>query len=188
MAGEPERQPRVILRPLTAADVSDAYVLWYDDPAVNRFLDMKGTTRESSIAYAEHGRATNSYFMYAILAADTGTHIGNLKIGPISWFHMTSNLVTVIGHPDFRRRGYGAAAVRAGSRLAFEEYAMRKLASGVIQGNTASLKAYIRSGWVVEGVLKGQHLLNGEPCDHIAIACFNPQMFGPDLPQGIVYP
>jgi RimJ/RimL family protein N-acetyltransferase len=64
-----------------------------------------------------------------------------------------------------------------GGEVAFREYGFRKLSGGIADGNVGSLKAYTRAGWVVEGRLKGHHLINGEPRDRILVSCFNPAFF-----------
>jgi len=50
----------------------------------------------------------------------------------------------------------------------------------MFRGNIGSVKAYTRAGWVIEGVLKGQYLVDGKAEDRILVACFNPKYFDID--------
>ena len=43
--------------------------------------------------------------------------------------------------------------------------------------NTASIKAYSRAGWLIEGRLKGFYLIDGKNEDQILVGCFNPKYF-----------
>jgi [ribosomal protein S5]-alanine N-acetyltransferase len=168
---------RVELRPLQAEDITDRYIAWFRDPDVIRYLDSSHFEKEDTLRYLQHGLETRSYFMHAIIDRATDTHIGNLKIGPISWKHGVSDLITVIGDSAYWGRGYATEAIRAGINLAFTTYRMRKLSAGIATGNEGSLKAYTRAGFVVEGVLKGQFIIGDTIADRIEIGCFNPDYF-----------
>lgn len=168
---------RVRLRPLEDADITSGYISWFTDSIVTEYLDSSGFTRADAIAYMHEGHDTGTYYMYAVVDEATGLHIGNVKIGPISRAHGTSDLVTVIGRRDFWGKGYATDAIRAGNSIAFQKYGIRKLSGGIAEGNEGSVKAYTRAGWVIEGRLKGHHLINGVPKDRIIVSCFNPACF-----------
>jgi [ribosomal protein S5]-alanine N-acetyltransferase len=167
----------VTLRPLQESDINDQYIQWFQDPDVNEYLDSRNFTAQESIDYMNAGRENNTYYMYAILDNISQKHIGNLKVGPINWMHMISDLVTIIGNKDFWGKGYATQAVRAGIEIAFHELGMRKLCAGVAEGNEGSIKAYTKAGFKVEARLKGEKLINGDVRDLILIGCFNPKFF-----------
>ena len=48
------------------------------------------------------------------------------------------------------------------------------------KSNIASVKAYTRAGWVIEGVLKDNYIIENSFEDRILVACFNPQYFDTD--------
>lgn len=168
---------RILLRELQSEDVNEAYLSWFRDPAVVEFLDARNITREDAIAHLQAGLQTRTYFMYAIIAKDVNKHIGNLKVGPIHWAHGFSDLVTVIGDRDYWGKGLATEAVKIGIRIAFETLGLRKLSAGIADSNAGSVKAYTRAGFVIEGRMRGQILINGEPRDKLVIACFNPKFF-----------
>lgn len=168
---------RIFLRHLTPDDVADGYIEWFKDEIVTEFLDSRELTRDDIIDYIVDGERSRLHFMYGIFDASSRTHIGNVKIGPIQWNHLVSDLVCVIGERSFWGKGLAKEAIALGNRIAFEVYGMRKLSGGIASGNIGSIKAYTGARWVIEATMKGHHLINGEPQDRIVVSCFNPVCF-----------
>ena len=166
------RGPRLSFRRLTHDDVDDRYLGWFADPAVTEFLDAKNITRDDAIAHMDHGVASGSYLVCAVCDRTTGLHIGNSKLGPISWPHGVSDLVTVIGDRSYWGKGIGTEAVAIASRLLLQGLGMRKLHAAMYAGNVGSTKAYTNAGWFVESRLKDHLLHNGVPMDLIQVSCF----------------
>lgn len=175
---------RFYLRMLTADDVTASYEAWFRNPDVTEFLDSRNVTMAESQEYIRNGHESRSFFMYGIFDSSNNVHVGNVKIGPINWAHGTSDLVTIVGDTRYWGKGVATAAIKAGNQVAFSKYGLRKLSGGIARGNTGSIKAYTRAGWVIEAVMIGHHLINGEPRDRIVVSCFNPAHF-PDMPKGL---
>lgn len=168
---------RIYLRALQEADVDDAYLSWFQDQSVTEYLEVREITHEEARQYILEGRRSRGYFMYGVFLRDSGLHIGNLKVGPVVWPHLVSDLVTVIGRRECWGKGFATEAIRLGNKIAFEHLGLRKLSGGIVEGNTGSVKAYTSAGWVIEGRLKGQYLVGGEARDRIVVACYNPAFF-----------
>ncbi len=171
-------KPAVRLRPLTEDDITDAYLGWFRDPEVIRFLDARNITREDAVHHLRHGREANSWFLYASCVAGDGRQIGNLKIGPIDWRHRVSDMVTVIGERSAWGRGLAREAIRQGIGLAFGDHNLRKLSASIDSLNTGSIKAYTAAGFEVETMLKDQFMHQGPDgavlSDKVYVSCFNP--------------
>lgn len=168
---------RIFLRRLTAEDVSQNYIDWFQDETVTEFLDSRKLTPESVIYYIESGAAAKLHYMYGIFDSASRRHIGNLKIGPIQWNHLVSDLVCIIGAREFWGKGLAKEAIRLGNRVAFNTHGMRKVSGGIASGNIGSIKAYTGADWVIEATMKGHHLINGKPQDRVVVSCFNPKFF-----------
>lgn len=168
---------RVFLRRLTADDVSQDYLDWFADETVTEFLDSRRLTLESVIDYITRGAATKQHYMYGIFDRESRRHIGNVKVGPIQWNHLVSDLVCVIGAREFWGKGLAKEAIRLGNRVAFDVHGMRKVSGGIASGNVGSIRAYTGADWVIEATLKGHHLINGEPQDRVVVSCFNSKFF-----------
>ena len=171
----------VYLRPLTPVDIGPAYLAWFRDPEVTRYLEARDITADDALKHLDWGLKTGLRHMYAICDAAGGRHIGNLKVGDIRPKHGTSDLVTVIGERAYWGRGLATQAIRQGIALAFGRHGVRKLSAGMYAGNLGSLRAYTRAGFVVEAVEHAQLVFEGAPVDRIAVACFNPA-FHPTWP------
>ncbi len=168
---------RVYLRPMSEDDVNEDYISWFQDTIVTEYLDSREITVDDARSYLRNGQDTRSYFMFAVIDRESNLHIGNVKLGPISWMHGTSDLVTVIGRREFWGKGLATEAISLGNRIAFEEHGIRKLSGGIADGNIGSVKAYTKAGWVIEARLKGHHMIDGEARDRIVVSCFNPRFF-----------
>ena len=171
-------QSSVSLRPLTEDDITDAYLGWFRDEDVTRFLEARNITREDAVSHLRSGAETNAWHIYAICTGDGMSHVGNLKIGPIHWKHRTSDMVTVIGDRAAWGKGFARDAIRQGIGLAFGKYALRKLSASIDSSNLGSIKAYTAAGFEIETVLKDQFMSEGPDgitlSDKVYVACFNP--------------
>jgi [ribosomal protein S5]-alanine N-acetyltransferase len=146
----------VTLRPLEEDDIDERYVAWFRDPEVTRFLDAQGISLEDALEYLREGRRTGRYRQLAICV--DGTHVGNVKIGPIQARHGVSDLVTVVGSRAHWGRGVASAAIRLAVGIAFDGMELRKLSASIDSLNAGSLAAYIRAGFAIEGRLPQQFI------------------------------
>lgn len=167
----------IILRPLREDDFTDRYLAWFRDPDVTRFLDASDITRADAVSHLRQGQDGEKWRLYAICRNDNGSHIGNLKLGPIHWRHGYSDLVTVIGDRPSWGRGYARASIRKGIDIAFNELNLRKLSASIDLLNVASIKAYTAAGFSIEARLADQFMReeNGQLIlsEKIYVACFN---------------
>ena len=172
---------RLSLRPLTPGDVTDRYLGWFRDPEVTRWLEASDISREDAIAFMREGEKSGRYRIYAICDKSSGLHVGNIKLGDILFEHGVSDLVTVLGDRVYWGRGYATEAIELCKDMAFERLGLRKLSAGMYADNIASLKAYSKAGWLIEGFMHDHSLRDGKTQDRILVSCFNPTYF-PVLP------
>jgi RimJ/RimL family protein N-acetyltransferase/ABC-type transporter Mla MlaB component len=165
---------KVILRPLTIADVTPRYLEWFADDLVTEFLDARNLTREDVKSHIHRGLAENDYFMCAICDRESGLHVGNVKIGPIRWRHASADMVTVIGDRRFWGRGFATEAIGMAMALAFKVLGIRRLHAAIHRDNVGSLNAYTRAGWMVEGTFRQHSVRSGVAGDVVLICAFNP--------------
>jgi len=169
---------KVFLRPMADGDFTESYIAWFRDPLVTRFLAARNISIQDSIDHWHRGQQDNAWFMYAICAAEDGRHIGNLKLGPINWAHMISDMSTVIGDRSTWGQGRAREAIRLGIRIAFNELNIRKLSASIDGDNIGSIKAYTGAGFHVEASLKDQFMDTTQTpprlTDRLYVACFNP--------------
>lgn len=167
----------IYLRPLTEGDFNDSYLAWFRDPQVIRFLDARNISRADAIDHLQRGRVGNAWQLHAICLMADDRHIGNLKIGPIHWGHMVSDMVTVIGAREAWGKGYAREAIKLGVDIAFGKLNIRKLSASIDSLNLGSIEAYTAAGFHIETVLKDQFMnASASPpllSDKVFVACFN---------------
>jgi [ribosomal protein S5]-alanine N-acetyltransferase len=167
----------IFLRPLVEDDITDRYLSWFQDDVATLYLEARNLSKSDVLEYLHWGLKTRQRYLYAICVAETGLHIGNLKIGDINWNISLSDLVTVIGDTNYWGKGLATTAISLGSKLAFDHYDIHKLSGGIYSDNVGSIKAYTRAGWVIEAVLhRHMHTPAGDN-DRVVVSCFNPRYF-----------
>jgi RimJ/RimL family protein N-acetyltransferase len=169
---------KLLLRPLETADIDDRFVSWYqnDDRHLDYFTGSRRSfSRDDLLEWIGRSKESNTHLY--LISGDNGVHIGTIKIGPVDLVNKTSDLVCLIGNRDYLGRGLARQAIALGNKIAFEELDIRRLHGGMYESNVASIKAYTRAGWIIEGRMKGYYWVDGKPMDRICVACFNPSYF-----------
>ena len=165
------RTERLHLRPLTAADVTQAYVGWLNDPEVTRFLETRHSpqTRESVLAFVEavNGRPNEHLFGIVLNAGDR--HVGNIKVGPVHPLHRVGDVSLLIGARDVWGHGVAAEAIALLSRHAFEALGARKLSASLYAANVGSERAFLRAGYAREGLRRAHYDLDGRRSDIVEL-------------------
>lgn len=168
----------VRLRPVVVDDINDEYVRWYinDDGHLDYFSGSgRVYDRDALVRDREQGLTEQRWFYYLVEA--DGQRLGTVRIGPIDRRNRTSDLVCLIGNRAFVGRGYGAKAVAAATRIAFEVHDIRRLHSGMYETNQSSIRAYVKGGWFIEARMQGFYLVGDTAVDRICVACLNPRYF-----------
>lgn len=177
---------RIGLELLGPNDVKDEWTEWFNSSHA-RYYTRSGREigldeLRSSIAL---GLERNNQFTFGIRHLPDNVLIGTLKLGPIDAQHGTADMAVFIGAQEYLGQGLGAEVVKEATTMAFEKYGVQKLHSGVLERNAPSIRAYIKAGWIIEGVLHKHCFNEGVRQDWILISCFNPRDFNGTLPVGI---
>ena len=172
----------IYLREISPDDITDKVMLWFEDKDLMKFYTNSrvSITKEVLIKSIDDGNKIGNLYTLGIFHIEDDCIIGTIKLGPINYNHMTSDLATLIGERSYLGKGLASDAINLGSQLAFSYLKIRKLYSGMYISNISSIKAYRRAGWLVEGRLKGQFLVNDINEDRLLVACFNPIFFSED--------
>jgi ribosomal-protein-alanine N-acetyltransferase len=146
--------PRLVLSCLDSAHVTNAYREWMSDPAVTRYLETRfsAPTVDSLREYVESMRASADSYFFGIFSRETGDHVGNIKLGPVSAIHGTAAIGLIIGDRNAWGRGYASEAIGALATWAFDELDLDKLTAGSYQVNLGSIRAFENNGFAIEGV------------------------------------
>ncbi len=158
--------------------LSNQVLSWFQNPELMKYYTNSKVkiTKERLLNAITAGKVEENNYTYFIVHTESEKIIGTIKLGPINKHHKISDLVALIGETGYGR-GIGTEAIKLGIRLAFEKYDIRKLFGGMYASNIASIKAYTRAGWIVEGLLHGHYLNGNNNEDRILVGCFNPKYF-----------
>lgn len=153
----------LVLRKLTPADVSDRYVAWLNDEEVNKYLETRHMrqTFEGCLKFVEICNQDAGAHLFGIFLKSNNEHIGNIKIGFINNKYKRGELSLLIGAKQHWGKGFGAEAVTALSKFSIEFLGLEKIEAGCYEDNVASLRIFLKSGFVVEG-FKRSHVARDE--------------------------
>jgi ribosomal-protein-alanine N-acetyltransferase len=167
---------RVTLRPLTVADVSDAYIGWMNDAVTNRFMETRWRShaRADVEAFVAEKAASPTDHLFGIFLNAEGRHIGNLKIGPIDHHHGRGELSYFIGDEAARGQGFASEAVALGVRIGFGQLGLHKLTAGIYARNGESGRVLGKTGFKAEGRRPSHFVFEGGRDDMVEYGLLNP--------------
>ena len=164
---------RIYLRPLTAADADGPYRRWMSDPGIVR-LTLGRASRPSADdlrCYIAEMIRDGRHVFKAIIHKDSGRHIGNIKLGPLTLGDRNAMLGLLIGEKDFWRQGFATEAIELMCAYAFTAIGLDKVSAAIYEENQASLGAFRKAGFAVEEIRKGRNLVEGRLQDEIIVSC-----------------
>jgi RimJ/RimL family protein N-acetyltransferase len=170
----PVRTARLLLRPLTEADVPDL-VEYRSLPEVCRYVPF-GPQSAEDIAARLNGawrhqsldREGDSLTLGAELI-DSGKLIGDVMVRWLSAEHSGGELGYVFS-PAHAGRGYAAEAAHAGLHLAFEDFGLHRVIARLDARNSASARLAARLGMRQEAHLRENEWFKGEWTDELDFA------------------
>ena len=180
-------EDQLYIKKMMVSEITDRVMDWFNDDQLMKYYtnSRKQITKELLLNAIEDGEKKGNQFTFGIYHKKDAVLIGTLKIGPINFYHKTSDLVALIGDRNYLGKGLAPKAIELGNKLAFEYFDIRKLYGGMYESNIPSIKAYLRAGWLIEARLKGQYVVDGNVEDRIEVACFNPKYFSNEFIQDI---
>ena len=158
---------RVYLRGIERSDLEGEYFQWLNEYQVTMFTEAGRfpNTKEAMEEYYRNVVLSNNNALFAIIDKKSDQHIGNIKLGPIDWYHRRAFLAYMIGNKDFWGKGYTAEVIKLIFEYGFIRLGLNKICSRVAANHPASLKACEKAGLVVEGRAKSEFYFQGEYYD-----------------------
>lgn len=155
---------RLVLKKLSENDATEIYAKWLNDPAINRFLETRHAQHsiETCRSFIDACNADTGCFLYGIFVNHGQTHIGNIKLGPIDQLYSVGQIGLFIGEKSHWGAGYAAEAIAEITRFAFAELNLARLEAGCYEDNLGSLRAFLKSGFSVEGFLRKKYTIDGK--------------------------
>ena len=168
---------RLDLKPLDSSFVSQTYVNWMNDPEVNRYLESGGDYSLTKLKDYLEQVEKEAILFWAIVLKDSGKHIGNIKIDPVSHRNRTGEYGILVGDRSEWGKGYAKEASKAIMDFCFSgDLNLRKITLGFVIDNIGAHRLYQDLGFVQEGLLKKHAIHGGKWCDIMRMAAFNPNL------------
>ncbi len=133
-----------------------------NDPEINRYLEVRHRqqTADGNRTYVSSQNASEISLLLGIRLRSDSRHIGNLKLA-LTPPHRRADLGIVIWDRAQWGQGYASEAIAAASRYAFEALSVRKVTAGAYAANIASIRAFRRAGFEIEGSRR-EHWRDGD--------------------------
>ena len=165
---EPITSERLFLRNLYAKDIGQHYLDWMSDPKVLRFLEVRFSAPRSIADLRKFVTLMNdsdNELLLGIYLKKSETHIGNIKLGPISRQHNRADLGFIIGEKAAWGKGYATEAISTVTKFALTQLKLSKVSAGCYSGNLGSARSLEKAGFHLEGHLRGHWEVDGERDD-----------------------
>lgn len=150
---------RLVLRPIQLEDITEEYLRWLNDPAINSFLEIRHQKQDmqSLIEYNRKRLQNPDIGLHlGVFDADGKRHVGNVTFNQVNFIYRTVNISFLIGLPEVQKNGYATEAVGAACAYMFRKAEFYKICGGHYASHTGSFGVFQKLGFKVEGVRRGQ--------------------------------
>lgn len=150
----------ITLRKISPADTSNI-VKWRNSPSVKRnLLSQADLKPEQHLAYLKNVVDAGKCSQYIIQLTTSGSikDIGTVFIKNIDLTNNKGEFGIFIGEDEARGKGCSNEAIKAILKVAFEQLHLNRVYLSVICDNISAIRAYERSGFRIEGILKEDYI------------------------------
>jgi len=167
----------VVLRELLEGDVSQDYVDWMNDPEVVRYTESRFSrhTLESTRQFVTMCRKDENSLLLGIFSREGGLHVGNIKLGPINWYHGSGDIGLIVGRKSSWGKGIATQAISLLAGHAFSTLGLNKITAGCYALNQGSVRAFLKAGFKQEGTREKHVRLEDSRIDVIEFGLVNPR-------------
>ncbi|WP_150460036.1 GNAT family N-acetyltransferase [Nesterenkonia ebinurensis] len=171
------RGEKLTLRPVEDADI-EMLCDWWDHPDITLFNEgnIVRRRREENAEMFRQWAANKDDSGFGYAAEADGQLVGQVSVHSIKAPAMIGKLGMVVG-PEFQDRGYGTDILEVALRLAFTEYACRKVELIVFGFSDRGIHTYEKVGFQVEGRRRGSVMHAGKWYDDVSMGIMAEEYF-----------
>jgi RimJ/RimL family protein N-acetyltransferase len=159
------RGKKVSLHPLRYED-KEILFQWVNDRAlVNYNAPYRPISESNHEEWFEAVTRKHDVFFFVIKENEKNTTIGSCQLHNVHWVHRSAELQIRIGDEKYRNKGYGAEAIELLLRFGFQDLNLHRVYLHLLKNNERAKKAYMKTGFVVEGDLHEAAFVNGKYVD-----------------------
>ena len=157
------------LRNLMKGDVTEQYVAWLNDYEIMKYTIQ--IYSEHSFAgvcdFVEQKYNSENDLLFGIFLNDK--HIGNVKLGPITWEHKKADVSYIIGNKNYWGRGIATRCLDSIVKYGTEVLLLEKINAGYYDLNVGSEKVLKKCGFCIEGVKVSEVIFEGKRINSILV-------------------
>ena len=155
-----KKSEKIILKRLNLnKDISKRYQNWMNSLEIQQYTEQKNTKHSLTDIkkFVKEKNKSKNEFLYGIFLKknNSNTHIGNIKLGPISIVHKNANISYFIGEKRLWNKGYTTLAIKEIINIA-KKKGVKKLKAGLYEMNLGSKKVLLKNGFKIEGIFKSE--------------------------------
>ncbi len=165
-----DRQGRLFqLRPIAEKHLAQTR-MWANDSVLQHCM-----CRSSYVSADDQGRwfqklnEDSSCIVFAIEEAKSQRHVGNTGLYSLSWEHKRAEFWIVLA-PEAQAHGLGSAVTKSMLHYAFRTCSLNRVEALVRVDNHISMRLFLRSGFIQEGLLREHHQVHGYPVDMVILS------------------
>jgi RimJ/RimL family protein N-acetyltransferase len=147
-------------------DEAEVMITWFEDMEVTSRLRLRfPPSLESEQAWLQRVADDPNEVYWAI--EHEGRIVGGSGIHAIDWAHQHGTTGTLIGDKAAWGKGIAGEMMRLRADFAFTQLPLRKLKSGYLEGNEASRRAQMSTGYREVGRQRYEFFRDGRWLDHV---------------------
>ena len=165
----------IYLRPMTYED-TDTIVRWRNTDAVKKNFIYRGEfTKEGHEHWIKTRIETGEVIQFIVCDASTDMPLGSVYIRDIDRLHSKGEFGIFLGEASARGRGVGAATAKLMLDYCFRIEKLHRVYLRVLAENTPAIVSYEKAGFIKEGTLIQDVLLDGRYRDVVRMGVLNPE-------------
>lgn len=157
------------------------FVRWQNDPEFTRFWGRPGNTTslaEMESWFQEQTRRRGGKERFWVIATKEGKPLGRIWLFGLNHMERNCEVAIGVGEKEYWGEGYGSDAMMAFLNYLFTEMGLHKVYLNVLDFNQRAMKSYLKCGFVVEGTLREEWLVEGKWCDYIRMGILEHEFKG----------
>lgn len=159
----------IYLKTLGPEHLEGNYVNWFNDAEVCKYNSHHTYPycREQAAKYIEKTEESKSDLVLAIIAKDTGKHIGNISLQKVDYINRSAEYAIILGEKEYWGKGIAKEASLLILKHGFEALNLNRVYCGTSVKNIAMQKLAYALNMKEEGRRKEALYKNGEYVDVI---------------------
>lgn len=150
------------LSPMTKADITKEYILWLNDPTVNRFLEVRHVhqTLETVTEYINDFYKDQEQYIWGIYSIE-GNLIGTISLIQFNRNYNSCAFGIMIGDSNYWGKLASEEAIQLVLDFAFNTLKLHRVTGGCYSKNIGMIFTFQRLGFKREGVMR-ESLIDGD--------------------------